>query len=183
MGLGQRIALLGLLGCLSCDDLGRSAETLEALRIAKDDKRDDPAALADIVTACAGKFAKATVGEDGRSVAVVTSATGWGQGGSAESFLSATRREMGKRALCIHVAGRVRALETVRMKHVLAESSTVLYEVTSSVSALDRDVKDWSTARFGGGSQETDALHDAVFDAFEVHSKNEALEAITVGEP
>ncbi len=127
------------------------------------------------MTACAGKFAKATVAEDGRSVAVVTSATGWGQGGSAESFLSSTRREMGKRALCIHVAGRVRALETVRMKHVLAESSTV--------SALDRDVKDWSKARFGGGSQEADALHDAVFDAFAVRSKNEALEAVTVGDP
>ncbi|MGH1342888.1 MAG: hypothetical protein ACRBN8_15100 [Nannocystales bacterium] len=43
-------------------------------------------------------------------------------------------------------------------------------------------MKSWSTARFSGGSQEADALHDAVFDAFEVHSKGEALNAVAVGQ-
>ncbi|MGH1342887.1 MAG: hypothetical protein ACRBN8_15095 [Nannocystales bacterium] len=45
---------------------------------------------------------------------------------------------MGKRAPWVHVAGRIRALQTVRMKPVFAESSTVLDEVTSTVGALDR---------------------------------------------
>ncbi|MGH1345342.1 MAG: hypothetical protein ACRBN8_27515 [Nannocystales bacterium] len=179
----RRLTLLFLFCSLGCDDLGRSEETLDALRIARDVAKDDDAALLEIVTACAGGFAKATVGDDGRSVSVATSVTGWGQGGSADSFLAATRRELGKRALCIHVAGRERNLQTVRFKHTLAESNTVLYELTSSVAALDRDVKDWSKAQFGGGPDKKHALHDAVFESFEVHSKNEALQAFEVQAP
>lgn len=122
------VCALTLLTAGGCENLGRSEQEFAALRVAKDEELSDEDALIKITAECVDKFATAKVsnGDGGATLTVISSISGW-SGGSLDSFKTGVRRRLGERALCIHLAGEQRSLETLRIVHILAETKLVLY--------------------------------------------------------